>query len=132
MPPAYPTVQVQNPRRVYQVEQPEDEDSGVYMTNNVERFFLSGDNDEKFIIIDSGSAQNLIGRHLLPTLEKRLKINEHEMKLTKTEKTFQFGGRSESKSLAKTVIPLNMGGAMIYAEKFIVDNEIPFLRVESY
>ena len=97
------------------------------MTNNMEAVYLSGTSDEKFIIIDTGSARNLIGRHLLPVLEKRMKMNGHDLKLTKTDKTFQFRARSESKHFAKTVIPLNLAGIMIHAETFIVDNEIPFL-----
>ena len=97
------------------------------MTYDIERVYLAGPSDQKYIIIDTGSAQNLIGRHLLPTLEKRLNQSGYALKLIKAEKTFQFGGKAQSRSLYKTVIPLNMGGAMIYAETFIVDNEIPFL-----
>ena len=54
-------------------------------------------------------------------------MNGHDLNLTKTDKTFQFRARSESKCFAKTVIPLNLAGIMIHAETFIVDNEIPFL-----
>ncbi len=109
------------------MEDPDYEESGVFMTKDVEAIFLSGQNDEQFIIIDTGSARNLIGRHLLPVLEKRQKMSGHDLKLSKTDKTFQFGARSESKCFAKTVIPLNLAGIMLHAEVFIVNNEIPFL-----
>jgi len=55
MPPSYP-VQPPTTRCVYHVEQPDDEESGVYMTNDIERVYLSGTNDEKYIIVDTGSA----------------------------------------------------------------------------
>ncbi len=86
MPPSYQP-QPSNARRVFKVEQPDDKELGMYMTNDIERVYLSGTDDNKYIIIDTGSAQNLIGCHLLPTLKKRLELNGHELKLIKTEKT---------------------------------------------
>jgi len=125
MPPT--NLQPPNTRRIYQIEDPDYDESGVYMTHDLEAVYLSGTSDEKFIIIDTGSARNLIGRHLIPLLEKRLKQNGHILKLTKTDKSFQFGARSESKCVAKTIVPLNIAGIVLHAEVFIVDNEIPFL-----
>ena len=40
------------------------------MTSDMEAVYLSGTSDEKFIIIDTGSARNLISCHLLPVLEE--------------------------------------------------------------
>jgi len=58
-------------KKVFQCEDAEDEE--VLVATGLEQVFLGGIGDCTNIILDTGSSHNLIGRHLLPLLEQRLK-----------------------------------------------------------
>ena len=77
--------------RVYQINQDDNEE--VYVAADVEMIYMGGVQDHDNIIIDTGSAYNLIGHHLVPLLEQRIEQAGSKMSIIPTQKTFQFGGR---------------------------------------
>jgi len=111
--------------KVYQVNQ-EDEDE-VFISTDLERIYLADSKDHTSVIIDTGSAYNLIGHHLIPILRQRLAQAETEIKIIPTTKKFQFGGRQIISSTGKIMVPLVLGRTEVLAEVYIMETEIPFL-----
>ena len=73
------------PTKVLQVDQDEEEE--VFMTADLYRIFLSGAQDHTSVIIDTGSAYNLIGRHLIPILTQRLAETGRKIQVIPTTTT---------------------------------------------
>ena len=111
--------------RVFQINQDDNEE--VYVAANVEMIYMGGVQDHNNIIIDTGSAYNLIGYHLVPFLKQRMEEAGSTMSIIPTKKTFQFGGRTVAPSSSKIIVPLTVGPTQLKAEVFVVDTEIPFL-----
>jgi len=115
-----------NKGRIYQVNE-EDEEDEVYISADLDRIFLGGAKDHDSAIIDTGSAYNLIGYHLVPLLEQRLTEAGIELKVIPTQKKFQFGGNTVISSTGQIDVPIILGRTKINAKVFIVETEIPFL-----
>ena len=103
-----------NQPRIYQVNEGEEEE--VFMTSDLDRISLSGSKDHTSMIIDTGSAYNLIGEHLIPMLEQKLTEAGIETQIIPTKKKFQFGGRTIVESSGKIKVPLILGKTKIDAK----------------
>jgi hypothetical protein len=110
-------------QRVFQIDKNED----VYVAADLEMIYMSEVQDHNNIIIDTGSAYNLIGHHLVPILKQRIINAGSEMSIIPTKKTFQFGGRTVANSSTKLLVPITIGPNKLQAEVYVVDTEIPFL-----
>jgi hypothetical protein len=97
-----------NQGKIYQVDQ-EDEEGEVFISADLDRIFLGGVKDHNSVIIDTGSAYNLIGYHLVPLLEQRLTEAGTELKIIPTQKKFQFGGHTVISSLGQIEVPIILG-----------------------
>jgi hypothetical protein len=117
-----------NQPRIYQVK---DEEEEVFitsdLTSDLNRIFLSGTKEQQNIIIDTGSAYNLIGKHLIPIMKQRLTEAGVETIITPTKKKFQFGGNTIIESSGKIMVPLILGKTKVEAEVYILESEVPFL-----
>jgi len=109
--------------RIFQI----DDNEEVYVAADIEMIYMSEVQDHNNIIIDTGSAYNLIGHHLVPLLTQRIEEAGSEMSISPTKKTFQFGGRSVANSSRKLLVPITIGPNQLQAEVYVVNTEIPFL-----
>jgi len=105
--------------KIFQVDQDEEEE--VLISADLDRIFLGGVRDHTNVIIDTGSAYNLIGHHLVPVLKERFAKANIELKIQETKKKFQFGGRAIISSTGKTEVPIILGRTMINAKIYIVE-----------
>ena len=87
-------------QRVFQIDENED----VYIAADLEMIYMSEVQDHNNIIIDTGSAYNLIGHHLVPILKQRIDSAGSEMSVIPTKKTFQFGSRTVANSSNKLLL----------------------------
>ena len=99
------------PTKIFQVDPDKEEE--VFMSADLDRIFLSGTQDHTSVIIDTGSAYNLIGKHLIPILRQRLAEAGRELRITPTKKKFQFGGHAVTSSSGKILVPLVLGNTVI-------------------
>lgn len=97
----------------------------------MERIYLGGVNDDTNIIIDIGSACNLMGHHLVLVLKQRLTEASFETEIMPTKKKFQFRGRAVIPSSGKMEVPIVLRQIRINAEVFVMKTEIPFLIAGS-
>ena len=82
-----PQTNSQNPMgqaRIFQIDKNEE----VYVAADLEMIYMGGVKDHNNIIIDTGSAYNLIGHHLVPLLKQRIEEAGSEMSIFPTKKTF--------------------------------------------
>ena len=121
-----PQYNTNNTGRIYQVDE-EEEEVEVFVATELERIFLGGVQEHTSVIIDTGSAYNLIGKHLMPMLKQRMAQAGVELKVEPTNKKFQFGGSTVIKSLGRMNIPIILGRTETEAEVYILESEIPFL-----
>ena len=99
----------------------------TYVAADLEMIYMSEVQDHNNIIIDTGSAYNLIGNHLVPLLKQRIEEAGSEMSIFPAKKTFQFRGRTVANSSRKLLVPITIGPNKLQAEVYVVDTEIPFL-----
>jgi len=113
-------------KNVFQVEHNPNEEA-VLMSAQVDHVFIGEVDNHQHIILDTGSSYNLIGRHIIPILEEKMKEAGTKMIVQPAGKRFQFGGTVKSCSTAKVLVPLLLGKTRVETEVYIVDTDIPFL-----
>jgi len=109
-------------KNVFQVEE-----EAVLMAAHIDHVFIGEVDNHQHIIIDTGSSYNLIGRHLLPSLEEKMKEAGTKLTVKPAGKRFQLGGTTKTLSTAKAIVPLLLGDTRVETEVYVVDGEIPFL-----
>jgi hypothetical protein len=109
-------------KNVFQVEE-----EAVLMAAHTNHVFIGEEDNHQHIIIDTGSSYNLIGRHLLPSLEEKMKEAGTKLTIKPAGKRFQLGGTTKTLSTAKVIVPLLLGDTRVETEVYVVDGEIPFL-----
>jgi len=102
------------------------EDEVVMIAMDQEYSLLDELSTYQYIIVNTRSPVNLIGRDLLPMLIQRLTEVGVELKPLSAQKSFQLG-RIKVKSTERLVVPIHLGKTTMHAEVFIVDNRIPFM-----
>ena len=115
----------QIPKIVFQVEDEEEQEETVMLT--AEQVFLAHPVEISNILIDTGSSYNLIGEHLIPTLEQRMLEAGEKLQRLNSAKIFKFGGHKNTVSDSKVVIPLRLAGQTHKIEVHIVPSRVPFL-----
>ena len=93
----------------------------IYQTNEV---FLNKNDLGQIIIVDSGCPRSLMGKSEYNILREKLKVKTEC--INNLEK-FKFGPSKIYNSERKAHMKLNLGGAVVEVEFFIVDGEVPIL-----
>jgi len=117
---------------VYKVEEPEDDEGDdvpkrLEQVQLVDRAFLANSVEKEYIIVDTGSNYNLIGRNLVHLLQDRMESTGQKMIAENARKFFQFGGGKPTRSDTKLKVPLNLSGKTFSVDVYVVDQNVPFL-----